>query len=112
VKTRERKSGVLRVLGLKRDRLETLCGYLLRPPVSEMRLERKNNGNIVLRLKSQWSDGTYAMEFTPHEFIEKLIAIIPKPRIHKVRFKGSYSSATKRNQDHKKYLKKVKSWRP
>ena len=28
------------------------------------------------------------MEFTPHEFIEKLIAIIPQPRIHGVRFHG------------------------
>jgi hypothetical protein len=28
------------------------------------------------------------MEFTPHEFIEKLIAIIPQARIHGVRFHG------------------------
>lgn len=72
----------------KRDRLETLCRYLLRPPVSEKRLERRNNGDVLLRLKSEWSDGTFAMEFTPHEFIEKLIAIIPQPRIHGVRFHG------------------------
>ena len=72
----------------KRDRLETLCRYLLRPPVSEKRLERHNNGDVLLRLKSEWSDGTFAMEFTPHEFIEKLIAIIPQPRIHGVRFHG------------------------
>jgi len=72
----------------KRDQLETLCRYLLRPPVSEKRLKLKNNGDVMLQLKSAWSDGTYAMEFTPHEFIEKLIAIIPKPRIHGVRFHG------------------------
>jgi hypothetical protein len=72
----------------KRDRLETLCRYLLRPPVSEKRLSRRNNGDVILRLKSEWSDGTFAMEFTPHEFIEKLIAIIPQPRIHGVRFHG------------------------
>jgi hypothetical protein len=72
----------------KRDRLETLCRYLLRPPVSEKRLERRNNGDVILRLKSEWSDGTRAIELTPHEFIEKLIAIIPQPRIHGVRFHG------------------------
>lgn len=72
----------------KRDRLETLCRYLLRPPVSEKRLTRRNNGDVILQLKSEWSDGTRAMEFTPHEFIEKLIAIIPQPRIHGVRFHG------------------------
>jgi len=69
----------------KRDRLETLCRYLLRRPVSEKRLERRNNEDVLLRLKSEWSDGTLAIEFTPHEFIEKLIAIIPQPRIHRVR---------------------------
>jgi len=71
-----------------RERLETLCRYLLRPPVSEKRLNRRNNGDVLLELKSEWSDGTRAMCFTPHEFIEKLIAIIPPPRIHGVRFHG------------------------
>ena len=71
-----------------RERLETLCRYLLRPPVSEKRLHRRNNGDVLLELKSEWSDGTRAMCFTPHEFIEKLIAIIPPPRIHGVRFHG------------------------
>ena len=71
-----------------RERLESLCRYLLRPPVSEKRLHRRNNGDVLLELKSEWSDGTRAMSFTPHEFIEKLIAIIPPPRIHGVRFHG------------------------
>ena len=43
---------------------------------------------MLLELKSEWRDGTKAMCFTPHEFIEKLIAIIPPPRIHGVRFHG------------------------
>ena len=84
-----------------RDRLETLCRYLLRPPVSEKRLERRNNGDVLLRLKSEWSDGTFAMEFTPHEFIEKLIAIIPQPRIHGVRFHGILASSA---EDRKKVV--------
>ena len=71
-----------------RERLESLCRYLLRPPVSERRFHRRNNGEVLLELKSEWSDGTRAMCFTPHEFIEKLIAIIPPPRIHGVRFHG------------------------
>ncbi len=70
------------------ERLETLCKYLLRPPVSESRLSRFQNGDVGLKLKTEWSDGTYAVRFSPHEFIEKLIAIIPPPRIHQVRFHG------------------------
>ncbi|MBC7397242.1 MAG: transposase [Bdellovibrionales bacterium] len=72
----------------KRDRLESLCSYLLRPPVSEKRLTRRNNRDVILQLKSEWSDGPRAMELTAHEFIEKLIAIIPQSRIHGVRFHG------------------------
>jgi len=82
-----------------RDRLETLCRYLLRPPVSEKRLKRLNNGDVLLQLKSEWSDGTRAMIFSPMEFIEKLIAIIPNPRIHQVRFHGILApSATDRQK--------------
>ena len=82
-----------------RERLESLCRYLLRPPVSEKRLRRRNNGEVLLELKSEWNDGTKAMIFTPHEFIEKLIAIIPPPRIHGVRFHGILApSATDRKK--------------
>ena len=89
-----------------RDRLETLCRYLLRPPVSEKRLERRNNGDVLLKLKSEWSDGTFAMEFTPHEFIEKLIAIIPQPRIHGVRFHGILAPSA---EDRKKVVPAILS---
>ncbi len=88
----------------KRDRLETLCRYLLRPPVSEKRLSRRKNGDVILRLKSEWSDGTFAMEFTPHEFIEKLIAIVPQPRIHGVRFHGILAPSA---EDRKKVVPAV-----
>ena len=36
-----------------RDRLESLCRYLLRPPVSEKRLKRINTGDVMLELKSE-----------------------------------------------------------
>lgn len=88
----------------KRDRLETLCRYLLRPPVSEKRLSLRNNGDLCLQLKSEWSDGTFAVQFTPHEFIEKLIAIIPPPRIHAVRFHGILAPSA---EDRKKVVPAV-----
>lgn len=59
---------------------------------------------MLLRLKSEWSDGTFAMEFTPHEFIEKLIAIIPQPRIHGVRFHGILAPSA---EDRKKVVPAV-----
>lgn len=53
-----------------------------------MRLSEARDGGIVYRFKKQWSDGTQAVYFTPEEFIEKLVALIPPPRIHLTRFHG------------------------
>ncbi|RLB46188.1 MAG: IS91 family transposase, partial [Deltaproteobacteria bacterium] len=47
-----------------RDRLERLCRYLLRPPLSEERLERCGE-QIRLELKSTWRDGTTHLLFEP-----------------------------------------------
>jgi len=78
----------------KNDRagLERMCRYLLRPPVSEDRLEvkRSHQGSdtVVYKLKSQWSDGTKAILLSGVEFVEKIVALIPQPRIHGTRFHG------------------------
>lgn len=70
-----------------RQTLERLCRYLLRPPVAEQRLSIAS-GQVIYELKSMWRDGTRAIALTPLEFIEKLVAIIPQPRIHMTRFHG------------------------
>jgi hypothetical protein len=72
----------------EKDRLEKLCRYVARPPIAEMRLSESREGGIIYRFKKEWSDGTQAVLFTPHEFIEKLVALIPPPRIHLTRFHG------------------------
>src|SRR5208282_3589793 len=71
-----------------KDRLEKLCRYVARPPIAEMRLSESRDGGIIYRFKKEWSDGTQAVLFTPQEFIEKLVALIPPPRIHLTRFHG------------------------
>jgi hypothetical protein len=38
--------------------------------------------------KQAWRDGTTHIVFTPHELIEKLIPLIPRPRCHLVRYHG------------------------
>jgi hypothetical protein len=72
----------------EKDRLEKLCRYVARPPIAEMRLSESREGGIIYRFKKEWSDGTQAVLFTPQEFIEKLVALIPPPRIHLTRFHG------------------------
>ena len=72
----------------EKDALEKLCRYIARPPIAEMRLYPCSDGGIGYRFKKPWSDGTQAVYFSPLEFIEKLVALIPQPRIHLTRFHG------------------------
>jgi len=69
-------------------RLEQLVRYTARPAVSEERLSQANNGDIHYRLKTPWRDGTTGVVFSPLEFLEKLSALVPPPRIHLTRFHG------------------------
>jgi hypothetical protein len=71
-----------------RARLEALCRYLLRPAVAQDRLRRLADGRVVLTLKSAWADGTRQLLFEPLTLLEKLAALIPRPRINLVLYHG------------------------
>lgn len=73
-----------------RDRvgLERLCRYISRPPLARSRLEEREDGSLVLRLKQPWSDGTTEIQFTKLEFMERLCALIPPPRSNQVLYHG------------------------
>ncbi len=71
-----------------RARLEQLCRYLLRPPVAQDRLRFTSDGHVLLELKGQWADGTSHLLFEPLELLEKLAALIPRPRINLVFYHG------------------------
>jgi hypothetical protein len=62
--------------------------YTARPAVSEERLTEMENGDIHYKLKKPWTDGTTHVVFSPLEFLEKLAALVPPPRIHLTRFHG------------------------
>jgi hypothetical protein len=70
-----------------RQRLERLCRYLLRPPLSEGRLELRGD-RIQLELKSTWSDGTTHLLFEPSELLERLAALVPRPHKNLVLYHG------------------------
>jgi hypothetical protein len=78
-----------------RDDLELLCRYLARPPIANDRLQELPDGRLSLRFKQAWRDGTTHIVFTPHELIEKLIPLIPRPRAHLVRYHGILGPAAK-----------------
>ena len=78
-----------------RERLEHLVKYLARPPIAGERLTELPDGRLALELKQPWRDGTRHVVFTPHELIEKLIPLIPRPRSHLVRYHGILGPAAK-----------------
>ena len=42
----------------QRKKLERLCRYTTRPAIAEQRLSLANNGNVIVELKSSYSNGT------------------------------------------------------
>ena len=42
-------------------------------------------------LKKPYEDGTTAISMTPLELLERLAAIIPRPRVHLTRFSGVFA---------------------
>ena len=78
-----------------RDGLERLVRYLTRPPLSHDRLELTADGRVALRLKTPFSDGSTHILYSPHAFIERLCALVPRPRCHRTRYHGLLASASK-----------------
>lgn len=72
----------------QRKQLERLCRYITRPAIANERLKQDGAGNVVLQLKSPWRDGTTHIVMSPLEFMQRLAALVPRPRLHLIRFHG------------------------
>ncbi len=83
----------------QRDKLERLCRYFSRPSVSEKRLWLTVNGNIRYELKMPYRNGTTQVIFELLDFIAKLAALVPKPRINLIRFHGVFAPNSKHRVD-------------
>jgi hypothetical protein len=85
---------------LERTKLERICRYIARPAVSEERLSLSAAGDVIYKFKKPWDDGTSAIKMTPMELMEKLAALVPRPRVHLTRFHGVLAP-------HYKYRKQI-----
>ena len=79
----------------QRHKLERLCRYINRPAVSEKRLSITGGGNIRYHLKTPYRDGTTHVIFEPLDFIARLAALVPKPRVNLTRFHGVFAPHSK-----------------
>ncbi|EEV5907264.1 IS91 family transposase [Escherichia coli] len=75
----------------ERKKLERLCRYISRPAVSEKRLSLTRGGNVRYQLKTPYRDGTTHVIFEPLDFIARLAALVPKPRVNLTRFHGGFA---------------------
>lgn len=72
----------------QRHKLEPLCRYITRPAIANERLKLNSAGEVVLQLKSPYQDGTTPIVRSPLEFMQRLAALVPRPRLHLIRFPG------------------------
>jgi hypothetical protein len=77
------------------EKLERLCRYISRPAISEQRLSITKQGQVRYELKTPYRDGTTHVFLNPIDFIGKLAALIPPPRINLTRFYGVFAPNSK-----------------
>ena len=64
------------------------AAYVNRPPLAAGRLQILDGERVAFDLKTVWSDGTYRIDLSPQELIEKLAALVPPRRLNLVRYHG------------------------
>ena len=69
-----------------RQALVQLRRYITRPALANERVQINAAGQVVLKLKTPWSDGTTQLVMGPLEFVQGLAALVPRPRLHLTRF--------------------------
>ena len=73
---------------------------MARPAISDERVIIEGPQSIRVKLKSRWADGTGSLLFTPSEFLERLVTLIPAPKFHTTRYYGVLAS----RPPHRRYL--------
>ena len=72
----------------QRQSLEQWCRYITRPALADERVQCTPAGEVVLKLKTAWRDGTTHLLMSPLEFMQRLAALVPRPRLHLIGFHG------------------------
>jgi hypothetical protein len=68
----------VRVEAHDRKRLEQLCRYITRPALSDERVQLNAAGQVELKLKTPWRDGTTHLVMSPLEFMQLRAASIQR----------------------------------
>lgn len=75
----------------QRSKLERLCRYITRPPIATKRLSVDDHDRVVYRYKRPFRDGSTHVILEPLDFIARLAALVPRPRLNLTRFHGVFA---------------------
>ena len=79
----------------QRWKVERLCRYIARPAICAKRLSLTSTGKVRYELKTPFRNGTTHVIFEPLDFIARLAALVPKPRVNLTRFHGVFAPNSK-----------------
>jgi hypothetical protein len=68
--------------------VERLLRYCARPPFALERLEQRAHDQLVYRFVKPQPDGRTELRLTPLELLDRLAALVPPPRLHRLRYHG------------------------
>jgi hypothetical protein len=66
----------------KRQVIEQLCRYITRPALANERVRCNRAGQVLLKLKTVWRDGTTHLVLSPLQFMQRFAALVQRPRLH------------------------------
>jgi len=75
----------------QRQRLERLCRFVTRPAICLERLSGDATRQVIYELKHPFRDGTTHVLFTPQDFLARLAALVPRPRVNLTRYHGVFA---------------------
>ena len=83
----------------QRSRPERLCRYITRPPIATKRLSVDGRGRVVYQYKHPFRDGSTHVVLEPLDFMARLAALVPRPRLNLTRFHGVFAPNFKRRSE-------------
>ena len=89
------------------QRLEQLCRTTTRPALANERVQINSAGQVVLKLKTAWRDGTTHIVMGPLELMQRLAALVPRPRLHLIRFHGVLAPNAKLDAPHSSGIERI-----
>lgn len=75
----------------KRKKLEQVIRYMARGPIAQERMTETYTGQILYKLKTSWRNGVTHFSYSGLDFMARLVALIPPPRMNMIRYHGVFA---------------------